>query len=283
MAAAEHENGRVASGDVEISYRLFGKPGRTPIVVNHGLSFFSYDWIGVAGALAGDRQVAAMDMRGFGDSSWSPSKDYSVDAFARDILAVMDRLGWGKAVLVGHSLGGRHATACAAAHPGRVAALVLVDYTPQNSPAGSKRVTETVAGLPDSFPALEAAMAHFGQAPENEAARARFAAYLRPVEGGGLTIKRDPYFRDQFRRVRDTGERPKLGLDMWEALGRVACPILALRARQSDIFGPETVDRVRGANPRLDLIEVDGGHNIPGQNPKALVEETRRFLDRQEL
>ena len=83
-------NGRVNSGDVSIFYRAFGTRGQTPILLMHGANYFdSYDWIGVAEALATDREVASFDKRGFGESGWSPSKDYSVDANMGDILAVI--------------------------------------------------------------------------------------------------------------------------------------------------------------------------------------------------
>jgi len=75
-----HETGTARCGTVDIFYRRFGKPGRTPLVIVHGASYFSYDWIDVAAAIATDREVVAMDMRGFGDSSWSPAKDYAVAA-----------------------------------------------------------------------------------------------------------------------------------------------------------------------------------------------------------
>lgn len=66
--AAETSSGSVSSGDVQIFYRRFGKPGRTPALIVHGLSYFSYDWIELASALATDREVVAIDMRGFGQS-----------------------------------------------------------------------------------------------------------------------------------------------------------------------------------------------------------------------
>ena len=67
-----HRIGRVSSGDVSIFYRAFGTRGATPIVIMHGANYFdSYDWIGVAGALAGGREVVAFDRRGWGRSSWS--------------------------------------------------------------------------------------------------------------------------------------------------------------------------------------------------------------------
>jgi pimeloyl-ACP methyl ester carboxylesterase len=269
------------SDNVEIFYRLFGTPGRTPVVILHGLSFFSYDWIEQAAALASDRQVAAMDMRGFGDSG--QAQDYSVPAFAGDVIRLLDHLKWSKAYLIGHSMGGRNAVYCAAENPGRVAGLVLVDWSPENAPAGGKRVTEAVARVPDVFSSVDDAMSYFGVDPKaaDQKKRGRFEAYLRPVPGG-FAIKRDTYFRDQFRRVLETGERPKLGVDMWAALGRIACPVLVIRGSRSDMFAVETIAKVKAANPRITLVEVDGGHNVGGDNPAGFVRAARAFLNAQE-
>ena len=282
LADTEHSIERVRSSDVEIAVRRFGKLGRTPLIVNHGLSFFSYDWIGIAAALAADRPVAAMDMRGFGESGWSAAKDYGLAAFAGDIAAVLDRFGWPQAVVVGHSMGGRNAVYFAAEQRERAAALVLVDYTPSNAPAGSQRIAEHVGRTPDRFPTVEAAMAYFGADPAARQARARFDAVLARTEDG-FALKRDPYFRDQFRRILDTGERPKLGVDMWQVLGKVACPTLVLRGARSDLFGRDSVERMQAELPRFAFTEVDAGHNVAGDNPAALLREIRAFLEQKGL
>jgi esterase len=274
-----HETGKFPSGGIDIFYRLFGKPGGTPVVIVHGLSFFSYDWIQPAAALATDRQIAVMDMRGFGESGWA--KDYSVPAFAGDIVALLDHLGWQKAILMGHSMGGRNCTYCAAENPARIAGLILVDWSPENAPVGAQRVTRTVAGTPDAFATIEEAMRFFNtdpDSPEGARQRARFEAYLKPV-AGGFAIKRDPYFRDQFRRVLETGERPKQGVDLWAALSKVACPILVIRGSRSDMFAADTVPKVTAANPRLKLMELDTGHHVAGGDPSGFVRATRVFLD----
>lgn len=268
-----HETGRVHSGDVSIHFRKLGSRGQTPMLIVHGLSFFSYDWLEVAQALSVDRQVVAMDMRGFGDSQWSEAKDYSVPTMAQDIVNLLDHLGWKRALLAGHSMGGRGTTYVAAKHPARVAGLVLVDYTPENAPAGTKRTTATVGNLPDTFPSIEAAMQYFGKSD-----RARFEAYLRK-SGDHYVLKRDSYFRDQFRHVLQTGERPKLGVDMWQLIGEVHCPILSLRGARSDMYAPETAQKMKAANPRLQVVEVKGaGHDIAGDNPKDLVAALQPFL-----
>jgi pimeloyl-ACP methyl ester carboxylesterase len=278
--SSAHRNGTCPSGDVTLFYRRFVAPGPAatgaPVLIVHGLSFFSYDWIGVAAELAGQREVVAMEMRGVGDSTWSPSRDYAVPTMAGDIVALLDHLGWQRAIVVGHSMGGRNASYCAAKNPARIASLVLVDYSPENAPAGSKRVTDLVAAQPDVFGSVDEAMRHFG-VPKDSPKRARFEAYLRPVPGG-VQVKRDLHFRDQFRRVKETGERPKQGVDMWQVLGELACPTLVVRGAQSDMFAPETVAKVKAANPRISLVEVDGGHNVAGDNAQGFLAAIRPFI-----
>ena len=269
-----HQTGRCKSGDLEIFYRRLGNRALTPILFVHGLSYFSYDWLTVAAALGADRECAAVDLRGFGDSDRSPAGDYSVPSMAQDLVNLLDHLGWKRAVVLGHSMGGRSSAYLAAKQPQRVAGLVLVDYSPDNAPAGSKRTAQTVAGTPAVFARIEDAMKHFNAPP---AKRARFEAYLRPV-AGGYELKRDPHFREQFRKMIGTGERPNLGVDMWQVLGEVRCPILSVRGTRSDMYAPETVARMNAANPGLRVVEVDAGHNIGGENPEGLIAAMRPFI-----
>ncbi|MDA8110279.1 MAG: alpha/beta hydrolase [Betaproteobacteria bacterium] len=275
-----HENERAQSGDLSIHYRRLGRPGRTPVVFVHGLSYFSYDWLDAAQSLGDERECVCMDMRGFGDSDWSPAKDYSVPAMARDVVNLLAHLGWQRAVLCGHSMGGRSTAYAAAKAPQRVAGLVLVDYSPENAPAGSRRVAQTVANAPEVFASVDEAMRYFGIDPHSahgRAKRERFEAYLKPVSGG-LAVKRDPHFRAQFRRIIETGERPALGVDMWQVLGEVRCPTLALRGLRSDMFAAETVARMRAANRRMRVLEVDAGHDVAGENLREFLGAVRPFL-----
>jgi pimeloyl-ACP methyl ester carboxylesterase len=266
-----HHTDRARSGDLSIHYRRLGSRGKTPILIVHGLQYFSWDWLPVAQALGAEREVLCMDMRGFGDSDWSRGKDYSVPSMAQDIVAVLDHVDWQRAVLVGHSMGGRSTTYAAAKNPARVAGLALIDYTPDNAPAGAKRTTELVGNTPDSFPSLEAARAYLGPKKPPE----RYVHYLK-----NLSVKRDPHFRDQFRKVLAGGERPKLGVDMWALIGEVRCPILSVRGTRSDMYAPETAARMKAANPRLQVVEVDAGHDIAGDNEQGLIQELRGWISK---
>jgi pimeloyl-ACP methyl ester carboxylesterase len=269
-----HYTGRCKSGNIEIFYRRLGNRALTPILFVHGLSYFSYDWLPIAAALGAERECVAMDLRGFGDSDWSPAKDYGVPSMSQDLGSLLDHLGWKRAIVLGHSMGGRSTSHLAAKQPQRVAGLVLVDFSPENAPAGSKRIAERVAGTPDVFKSIEETMKYFDASADK---RARYEAYLKPV-AGGVEIKRDPHFRDQFRKLLETGERPKLGVDLWQILGEVRCPILSVRGARSDMYAPETVAKMKAANPGLRVVEVDAGHNIGGENPDGLIAVMKPFI-----
>jgi len=264
-----HQTGRVKSGDVTLFFRRLGKPGGVPLLIVHGLSYFSWDWLGIAQTLGADREVICMDMRGFGDSQWSPQKDYSVATMGGDILSVLDHARWKRALLIGHSMGGRSTTWVAAKHPAKVAGLALIDYSPENAPAGSKRVTQIVASTPERFSSVDEALKYF-KSTNHE----RFENYLT----ADFRLKRDTYFRDQFKRLLETGERPKLGVDMWQLLGEIRCHILSMRGARSDMYAADTVEKMKAANPRLAVVEVEAGHNIAGENPQGFVTALRPFL-----
>lgn len=75
--------------------------------------------------LLGDRfRAVAMDTAGFGDSAPLPGAP-SIEAWARVAVQLLDALGIDRAHVVGHHTGGVIAVELAAAHPARVASLVL--------------------------------------------------------------------------------------------------------------------------------------------------------------
>lgn len=103
------------------------RAGRGPtVVLLHGYGESLLSWQPVFDRLEGEADVVALDLPGFGLSS-KPAGGYANDSLAGTILRAMDALGIGRAVLVGHSLGGAISVAAALAAPSRVRGLVLVD------------------------------------------------------------------------------------------------------------------------------------------------------------
>jgi esterase len=283
MASQDHETGRVRSGDAEIFYRRVGRPGRTPVLIVHGLSYFSYDWIEPAAGIAVDREVVAIDMRGFGQSSWSPARDYKLETLGADVIALLDHLGWPRAVLMGHSFGGRVCLATAGWHPDRAAALICVDFAPDIAPAGRRHVAERIGRQPDVFASVDEAMAYDGHAevPAASPVRKRYEAFLRPTTSG-YVLRRDLAFRDNFKRALDTGQSAPVPAYLWPMLSALEIPALVIRASASDMFAAETLAKVGAANPRIAAIELTGSHDLAGDNPDGLVAAVQDFLMRTE-
>jgi hypothetical protein len=44
------------------------------------------------------------------------------------------------------------------------------------------------------------------------------------------------------------------------------------------MYAPETVAKMKAANPRLEVVEVDAGHDIAGENEAALVEVLKKWI-----
>lgn len=99
-----------------------------PLVIMHGLLGSARNWGGIATKLGETHHVMAVDMPNHGASPWSETMDYPF--MARQVAAfIKDRCG-GKAVVVGHSMGGKAAMTLALTRPELVERLVVVDIAP---------------------------------------------------------------------------------------------------------------------------------------------------------
>jgi pimeloyl-ACP methyl ester carboxylesterase len=117
---------------VRIAYDVHPGPAdAVPLFLTHGYSASQAMWAPNLEALAADRTVVTIDLRGHGKSE-SPEEQsaYSHDLSVEDMLAVLDAAGIEKAAVGGLSLGGYLSLAFYAAHPERVHCLLLFDTGP---------------------------------------------------------------------------------------------------------------------------------------------------------
>ncbi len=104
-----------------------GGSGGLPVVLVHGLGGSAESWRPQLDHLRADRRALAVELRGHGGSEPPADGDYGVERLADDLGAAVDDLGLESFVLAGHSLGGAVAVEYAARRPERVAGLLLVD------------------------------------------------------------------------------------------------------------------------------------------------------------
>lgn len=97
---------------------------RTLCLFLHGIGGNRTNWDAQLGKLGHDYPVAALDLRGYGDSKLGDQPS-SIDAYCDDILSIMTHFNASKVVLIGLSYGSWIATSFAMRHSEKLAGLVL--------------------------------------------------------------------------------------------------------------------------------------------------------------
>ena len=116
----------VEVNNIHIHYEQIGEGN--VIVLLHGYTGSSQDWINQTAVLSDKYRVIAVDHRGHGKSEAPKSEeDYSIPIFADDVYKLLIKLRVNRCILVGHSMGGFMSLQFVLDHPEMVQALVLVD------------------------------------------------------------------------------------------------------------------------------------------------------------
>ena len=113
-------------GGVRLAYDDVGRRDEVTLVFIHGWTANRHRWDEQLNHFADRYRVISLDLRGHGDSGVTPDL-YTIDGLAREVLALLDRLGVYRFVPVGHSMGGMIALSLALEHPERVERLIIVD------------------------------------------------------------------------------------------------------------------------------------------------------------
>ena len=125
----------------------------------HGIGGGRTNWLPQLQAVGSIMPAAALDLRGYGDSTLGPRQS-TVDDYCADILRVVERLGAKRLVLVGLSYGSWIATSFAMRHPEMLAGLVLSGGCTGMSEAGpdereafrvSREVPLNAGQVPEDF------------------------------------------------------------------------------------------------------------------------------------
>jgi pimeloyl-ACP methyl ester carboxylesterase len=130
-----------------VHFQEFGDRRHPTLILIHGYTASTYSWHKVTLALAEhDFHVIAVDLLGFGFSGKPKWFDYTITSQARMISRFMNRLGIGRATVVGCSYGGAVAATVALDYPEFVEKLILVDAISNDEV--KNRTIFRLAGLP---------------------------------------------------------------------------------------------------------------------------------------
>jgi esterase len=246
----------------------------SPLVMLHGLSGHARTWDHTAAALSDRYHVLALDQRGHGDSDWATK--YGLRPMAEDLLGFLDALDLREVTLMGLSMGGLVSFVFGAAHPERVARMVIMDIGPEIAPAGSANVANSLAAR-DTFSSEDEAFAQARAAnprPTDATLRHRVTHNLRSLPDGTLTFKYDKELRRNSRALFD--HTPD---ELWEAWRALSCPVLLVRGADSDVLAADTAQRMLAENPNVSFASIpDSGHSITLDSPDGLLEAVSPWL-----
>ncbi len=115
------------------------------VVLLHGLFGSASNLLSLSRSLEPHYRVIRMDLRNHGKSPHRDAMD--IPAMALDVAGTLDELGVERAVLVGHSLGGKVAMQLASTQPKRVKKLVVADIAPVRYGRGHDAIIEALLAM----------------------------------------------------------------------------------------------------------------------------------------
>ena len=272
---------QVSVNGLDLHYLDWGNVGAPPVVCVHGYTSSAEAFNALARHFHDRFHIVAPDVRGHGESAWSPDGAYQYRDQVADLAGLVDQLGLARFTLIGTSMGGIIAMAFAAAHAARLVGLVINDIGPDVE-EGSQRITQMVGGRPDEFATLEDAMAYRREISPVTASRPMSdqrevaLGVLRQQADGRWVWKMDPaYIRQRVQH----GAPPRPAL--WPVLKSLPCPTLVVWGTESDVLLEAQARRMVGVLPRGELVKVAGVAHAPTLVEPVVLAALERFLGAQ--
>jgi pimeloyl-ACP methyl ester carboxylesterase len=227
------------------------------ILLTHGFAASSHMYAATVADLSSDHTTITWDLRGHGksDSPADPA-EYSVDRSLADVAGILDAAGAGRAVLVGHSLGGYLSLEFVISNPERVEGLVLVGTGPGYRKDDARAVWNEMA---ERYAADLDERGLDGLPPSAELD----AGVHRSAEGLALAARGILTQRDGH---------------VLEALPSIGVPTLVVVGEHDEPF--QAASRYMATKiPDAELVVIDGaGHAPPVTHPTEFNAALRSFL-----
>lgn len=247
----------------------------TPLLLLHGMASSLHTFEGWQEHLESHRRVISVDLPGFGLTGPSPQGDYSIEAYSRFVLRLLDTLAVKRVIVGGNALGGEIAWQTALLLPERVVKLILID---------SDGYQPAVLSMPIGFQV--ASMRGMRWVSERILPRPLMAASLRSVFAVDSRVtpqKIDRYFELNLR-VGNRGalfQRMDQGHfgDSAKRISLITQPTLVLWGEADEMIAPELGARFCQEIKDCKLVTFPQlGHIPQEEDPGTTVKAVKAFL-----
>ena len=274
---------------LKLAYVDWGNRKAPPLLLQHGGRDHSRSWDWIARELRHDWHVIAPDLRGHGDSAWSPDGGYAINAFVYDLAQLIHQEELAPLTIVAHSFGAMIALRYAGAFPTTVRKLVAIEGTGLSS---SAEIARLAAPTPQRWRAwVEERRKLSGRLPRRyasiEEALGRMQAenrYLTDEQARHLTIhgvsrNEDGTYSWKFDNYVRSGSPVGLTEAELEALNAsIVCPVLVCQGRDSWATDPAQ-DGTTALFKDAKVVNFDqAGHWLHHDQTARFMETLRGFL-----
>jgi pimeloyl-ACP methyl ester carboxylesterase len=274
---------------LRLHYVDWGNPGKPPLVLIHGGRDHCRNWDWTAAALRDGWHVIAPDLRGHGDSQWSPDGSYTMAGYIYDLAQLIHQQRLAPLTIIAHSLGGNIALRYAGIYPESVLRLVAIEGlgpSPQMvAERGNKNIAERMdewirerrglAGrLPRRYGSIKDAFRRMQEEnPHLSADQARHLTEhgVNQNEDGTYSWKFDNY-------VRAWPPYDMRGRDIELLWSRIACPTLLLYGMESRSGNPAEDGRAAPFHDATVIGVERAGHWLHHDRLDAFLAIVRQFL-----
>jgi pimeloyl-ACP methyl ester carboxylesterase len=277
------------SQGLRLHYVDWGNPTAPLLILQHGGRDHARSWDWVAQSLRHNWHVIAPDLRGHGDSAWSPDAAYLMPPLTYDLAELIRHLGAGQVTLVAHSLGGAVATRYASLYPHMVRRLVAIEGIGPSAksmeqsaeiPADQRwlnwmQATRTAATRTsrryDSFADAQAQLQAKNRRLTDAQARHLTQHGTRRQDDGTYIWKFDPGL--QFEEAVELS--PQDRIQLWR---RITCPTLICWGRDSWASDPQADGRAAHFPNAEVLAFSSAGHWLHHDQFNTFMQALRQFL-----
>lgn len=283
---------RFRSQRLTLNYLDWGNADKPLLLLVHGGEDHARSWDWVAQRLRKDWHIVCPDLRGHGDSDWSPDAAYSMDYMTADLAALIRHLGAEKDVsIVAHSFGGALSLRYTGMFPETVRRLAVIEglatmkdiralnNEPENDLVahwrdwiGKRHAAAAIR--PRHYPDVASAVARMkDRNPHLSDDQANHLAFwgLRRFETGDYGWKFDAWFRTMMPMDASDPVRKAL----W---GAIECPVLLFHGKESWAKNPAEDGRAAFFRDARVVSMDRAGHWPHHDRLEDFVTELRGFL-----
>ena len=264
----------IRANGIRFAFDTFGSLKKEPLFLVHGLTGQRMNMFSTAQRLTDGFFVITYDCRGHGQTDHPAA--YTMEDHGRDLLALIEALGYEKAYVLGQSMGSYIALQAAELDPEKIEKLILV--TPKGYDDGSGSSVQRLlreAGLDMSTSTREERMAILGKALWSPGILPELREELGPktrLSGENVV----PLTPEETTAV----NQALVGIDLRPGLARVSCPTLVVSGTYDGInppaFGKELVESL----PDAQYAEFPGGHLLSFEFEEDYIRCVKAFLEK---